>query len=100
MIQNRVMKGRWRALKASRSGPKVSHLFFADDLMLFSEASEDQVACIKVGLNLFCKASGQKVNYNKSLMFVSSNIFEQVASRLSDSMGVPLTKEFGKYFGH
>lgn len=54
--------------------------------MLFSEASEDKIACIKEGLELFCKASGQKVNFNKSLMYVSPNISEQLATRLNESM--------------
>lgn len=49
-IQNRVEEGRWKALKASRSGPKLSHIFFADDILLFAEASDDQASCIKEGL--------------------------------------------------
>lgn len=98
-IQRRVEESRWKALKASRQGPRISHLFFADDLLLFSEASEDQIACIKEGLERFCKTSGQKVNFNKSLgqkvnfnkllMFVSPNIPKQVAKRLSENILFP-----------
>lgn len=40
------------------------------------------------------------MNYNKSVMFVFPNISKQFASRLSNSMGVPLTKEISKYLGH
>lgn len=33
----------WKPVKASRSGPFLSHFFFADDLVLFAEASIEQV---------------------------------------------------------
>lgn len=99
-IHNKVEEGRCRPLKASRGGPKISYLFFADDLLLFLEGGIDQVACIKEGLELFCKASGQHVNCQKSLMFCSPNIHDQDASRMSANMGIPLTKEIGRYLGH
>lgn len=65
-IQKMVKNRAWKPIKALRSGPKVSHLFFADDILLFAEAGEDQVKCIKKGLEEFCKASGQQVNFERS----------------------------------
>lgn len=37
----------------------MSHLMFADDLVLFGEASERQMSCVLSILNLFCAISGQ-----------------------------------------
>lgn len=37
----------------------VSHLFFADDFVLFAEATLDQVAVVQRILQEFCGASGQ-----------------------------------------
>lgn len=76
-IQTKVDEGAWRPLIASKGGIRVSHLFFDDDLLLFAEAGDDQVACIKEGLRKFCMALGQKTNFNKFLMFVSLNIFDR-----------------------
>lgn len=59
-----------------RSGPILSHLFFADDLLLFSEASRDQISCIREGFEEFYRASGQNVNYHKSLLFCSPTVSE------------------------
>lgn len=58
---------------------KISHLFFADDLLLFAEATMDQALCIREGLDGFCRASGQKVIFNKSMMFVSLKMERQTA---------------------
>lgn len=84
-------EGRWKALKASRRGPRLSHLFFDNDLTLFTEASDNQIECIKEGLDSFCGASGQKVNFHKSLMYCSSCVSEQDAARLSAKLKIPLT---------
>lgn len=59
-ILGKVTEGRWRPVKLSRSRMIVSHLFFADDIILFAGASEDQIACIKEGLNSFCERRGNK----------------------------------------
>lgn len=53
----------------------LSHIsFFADDLLLFGEASEKQIDCMLQCLDLFCSSSGQKVNRAKSSIFFSRNV--------------------------
>lgn len=42
----------------------VSHLFFADDFVLFAEATLDQVAVVQRILQEFCGASGHKEKVN------------------------------------
>lgn len=98
-IQRKVAEGVWKPLRAS-GGLKISHLFFVDDLLFFAEATPDQALCIKEALDCFCKASGPRVSYDKSLLFVSPNIDGQVAEDLSNIMGIPLTLELGRYLGH
>lgn len=58
-IQTAVEMGHWKPIQASHSGPHISHLFFADDLILFSEASSTQATVMKGVMNLFCSLSGQ-----------------------------------------
>lgn len=38
-IREEDEKGEWKAIKASRKGPSISHVFFVDDLVFFGEAS-------------------------------------------------------------
>lgn len=78
----------------------ISHLFFADDVLLFAEAIEDQIDCILGRVNKFCKASGQRINFGKSSISFSSNLLEAEILNLSTKLWVKRTMELGVYFGH
>lgn len=66
LIQYAVNSKHWKPVRASQSGPFISHLFFADDLMLFAEATHHQAHVLKKCLDHFCALSGQSVSYEKS----------------------------------
>ncbi|CAL1379935.1 unnamed protein product [Linum trigynum] len=57
-IDQAIRDNLWKPLKLSRDGPLISHLFFADDLVLFAEAGGTQVRIIKQCLDEFCSSSG------------------------------------------
>lgn len=54
--------------------PTLHHLFFADDSLLFGIANEEECHRFHAILNVYEKASGQKVNYQKSSMVFSKNV--------------------------
>ena len=58
-------------IKASRGGSAFSHLFFADDLVLFGKVGEKNCQIIKDTLEVFCELSRQKVNNDKSRIYLS-----------------------------
>ncbi|XP_028761232.1 uncharacterized protein LOC114719845 [Neltuma alba] len=99
LIHTEVHEGRWKPLKLSANGPPFSHLFFADDLILFSEASQDQMEEIREIMRFFCEVSGHQINLQKSKMFVSRNVHASRAISLSQSLGITLTADLGKYLG-
>lgn len=68
-IRDRVHAKLWKPVKALRSGLPITHLFFADHLILFVEASPNQIHVIKECLATFCSMSGQHVNYDKSKIY-------------------------------
>jgi hypothetical protein len=66
MISHLVNEGKWKGIKVGRTCPTLSHLMFADDLLLFGQATEDQMNCVKHILEKFCVQSGQKVIQEKT----------------------------------
>lgn len=92
--------GDWIPFRFGRgSSPKLSHICFADDLILVAEASMGQVQNIKTILHDFCEASGQKISLQKSNVFFSGNVQEQVAAGLSRELGISITSDLGCYLG-
>lgn len=79
MIRNLEDEGLWRGVRVSRNGPSLSHLFFADDMILFGEASEAQLKVMMDCINRFCASSGQRVNLSKSSIFFSKNVEDEKA---------------------
>ena len=99
MISNKVSDGSWRGIKASRGGPILSHLFFADDIILFAKASVDVGRVVMETLEDFCDVSGQSINFQKSLLFISPNVSRNRSNALHFLTHMPLTKDLGKYLG-
>ena len=95
MIQERVAKKLWSPVKVSRSGPALSHLFFADDLWLFAQADLDNIGVVMDCLNEFAEEKGLMVSLPKSKFFLSPNISRQEAQIWSDSCNTPLTSNLG-----
>ncbi|XP_021716023.1 uncharacterized protein LOC110683928 [Chenopodium quinoa] len=66
MLQNKVRMKQLHGAKASRNGPEISHLLFADDSLLFTRANRQECSVVVDILNQYEKASGQKINNEKS----------------------------------
>ncbi|KAI5333292.1 hypothetical protein L3X38_023423 [Prunus dulcis] len=50
-------------------------------------------------LEVFCQASGQAINFDKSVIFCSPNTCKETAQEISNICGSPLTDYLGKYLG-
>ncbi|KAA3468586.1 reverse transcriptase [Gossypium australe] len=93
--QNGLVKG----ARASRRGPEISHLLFADDCMLFGEATENRARILKSILQEYERCSGQCVNCGKSTIFYSSNTNEESKLAVSTLLGVRCSSSLEKYLG-
>ncbi|XP_031111746.1 uncharacterized protein LOC116015710 [Ipomoea triloba] len=98
-IQAEVTKGSWKPIHIMRGGLGVSHLFFADDLMLFGEASIHKATVISNYLNRFSCAFGLKVNLFKSQVYYSANMNAGLTKTIGDKLGMPITSQLDSYLG-
>lgn len=97
LIQKEVEEN-WTGIKVSRKGPILSHLFFADDMVLFSEANEGQLKIIKACLKRFYTCSSQKVTLENSQICFSNNVNDFFfVGHLARKEGIPFTKDLGRY---
>ncbi|XP_058733915.1 uncharacterized protein LOC131605592 [Vicia villosa] len=99
LIEDAVTKKKWKAFQVGKDGVNISHLMFADDLLIFGEASEKQVSCMMEILKKFCSMSGQDISKEKSSILFSRNVARSVRSRLMSLSGLRETGGFDKYLG-
>lgn len=97
LINTKVQEGNWKGIKVSRNALPISHLFFADDLILFGEVNSRTCSAIMNVLHEFCDMSGQSINFAKSKVFVSKNVPRDKAKNISSLSGIPLTTNLGRY---
>ena len=101
MIQKAVADKKRKPIKIGRKSPPISHLFFADNLIFFAEASKSQIDDIVIMecLNDFCAISGQVISPAKEKLFVSPNFHKLTAREIRARCKIPLTADLGKYLG-
>lgn len=99
IINQKVLQKKWLGITSSKNGPCFSHLFFADDILLFGKATDNQCEVMLEVLNMFCEKSGQLVSGDKSKICISPNMPSNVAKDLSNKSGFGLTKDLRRYLG-
>ncbi|KAF7812457.1 reverse transcriptase [Senna tora] len=98
MIEHHVRCGDLKGIKLSRSGPVLSHCFFADDSLFFMRADKENYGLFKKILDDYCLASGQGVNLEKSGLFFSKNTPDDVVDLVCSELDIKVTPDPGK--GH
>ncbi|XP_026459118.1 uncharacterized protein LOC113359751 [Papaver somniferum] len=99
MIQDSVDSKNITPIYPAKGSPPISHLFFADDCILFSYAKMSSINNIKDIINKFCKASGQMVNLSKSSIHFNRRIEEGKKQQICNTMNMNVMPLEEKYLG-
>ena len=77
----------------------VSHLLFADDSLLFFRANRENADMVNDVLNIYCQASGQRINTNKSSIHFAKGVSEGIREEIKTSLDVHNEALSEKYLG-
>ena len=80
-------------------GPILSHLFFADNSLIFCKASLEECDALQKVLRVYGEASGQQLNRAKTSLFFSSNTPTTIKEEIKGRFKAQVIKQHEKYLG-
>ncbi|KAL3833965.1 hypothetical protein ACJIZ3_008701 [Penstemon smallii] len=92
-------RGNISGVKICTGAPKVSHLLFADDTLVLCQANTGEALCIKNILDLYGKASGQDINFQKSSIVFSRHTKPEDIMRVQSVLPIRVEESHEKYLG-
>lgn len=96
-ITHLVSQGHWNPIHINSKAPRVSHLLFADDIILFARADYHNANLISSTLSEFSDLSGLRINFDKSRVLFSKNTPPSLADSLSSLLNIKPTLNLGTY---
>ena len=93
--RNQLING----LSVCRGYPKITHLFFTYDSILFCKISNSEYRELKKILQRYEEASGQKINTDKSLIFFSLNTPQEMKDDTLATLEMMQDSRHTKYLG-
>lgn len=98
-INETVVERKSQPFKVCKEGPWVSHLFFEDDVLLFTKANGAQARLVANIFDNFSKVSGLKVNVAKSRAYYSSGVPKAKIEKCTSISQISSTLTLDKYLG-
>ena len=87
LINDAARNQRISGVSICKGSPKITHLFFADDSLLFCKANIQECQNLINILQLYEASSGQKINANKSSVFFNNNTPDDRRCEVLDMLG-------------
>ncbi|KAL4271151.1 hypothetical protein GQ457_13G007950 [Hibiscus cannabinus] len=91
--------GNIMGIRASQNGPRINHLFYADDSIIFVRNSVQEFIRLKEVLRIFVDSSSQHVNFEKLTVFFSPNTTATHRQRFMSILPFSKVLDPGIYLG-
>jgi hypothetical protein len=88
-----------QGIQIVQTAPKINHLLFADDSLLFFKATTSEARMVQDSISKYCNASGQKVNLAKSSIFFSKGCRQITRNEIKSILHMENESLNEKYLG-
>ncbi|XP_073353989.1 uncharacterized protein [Aegilops tauschii subsp. strangulata] len=99
LLKSRDESSNLHGIQVAPSAPHVNHLLFADDSLLFFKANSEGAEEVNQLLDIYCQATGQRINYGKSSIFFSKGVPDTIRAKVKSLIHVPNETLSEKYLG-
>lgn len=99
LIKEALRAGRLHGVTVTRGAPRLSHLFFTDDSIIFTRASMGDASPIKEILQTYENLSGQVININKSEVSFSHGLGPAIWQNIRSCLAMEEVQHHDKYPG-
>lgn len=99
LIKSTINRGQMGGISICRGGPKLSHLFFDDDSLIFYKATPEECTALQRILKVYECASEQQLNMTKTSLFFSSSTPGGVQEEIRFRFSAQVIKQHEKYLG-
>lgn len=99
LFRYHISKGHIQGLKIAWESPVLTHLMYADDLLIFGQANQEELLGVMGILNHFCAMSGQHISPEKSRLWLSKITSASSTQLVCQSYGAPLASPHERYLG-
>ena len=99
LIQRAANLGEIKGVSICWNGPKLTHLLFANDSLLFCKATKQDCQKVMEILSTYERVSGKKLNRDKTSLFFSKSTANDMQNHIMSEFGVAEVKNYKEYLG-
>ena len=99
LLHHAAESGQIRGVSICKKGPRLTHLFFVDDSLLFCRSSTSECLKIQNILGNYERAFGQQLNKSETSLFFSKSTPVESIDQITSLLGVQEVKQYEKYLG-
>lgn len=100
LLRKSMERGLLTGVAACPKGPKISHLFFADDSLIFCyRATIEECYTLEEILEIYENSSAQQLNLEKIALFFSRNTSQDIQDTIKNCFRAEIIKQHETYLG-
>ena len=99
MIKKEESEGNLKGIAVCRRAPRITHMLFADDSVVFCRTTEEECDRVVNVLEDYERDSRQKLNKEKTSLYFSKNTSKEIKEYVKEKFGARVVQHPEKYLG-